>query len=128
MDYKYLTDSELASVMVSYINRVGHLKDLIGTYLDSADHGRIQPTQIKELYKQLKNELREDDNYLDLVRNRNGNQIYMYYFSPSIREAFAWGFTVPVNAAVTFAMFSAVSEAHYKLTKYYSLEEWGSLI
>lgn len=77
MDYKYLTDSELASVMVSYINRVGHLKDLIGTYLDSADHGRIQPTQIKELYKQLKNELREDYNYLDLVRNRNGSQIYM---------------------------------------------------
>lgn len=128
MEYKYMTDSELASVMVSYINRIEHLMNLIGTYLDSADHGCIQPTQIKEIYKQLKYELQEDYRYLDLVRNQKGSRVYMYYFSPSIREASAWGFTVPVNGAVNFAMFSAVSEAHYKLTKYYSLDEWGQLI
>lgn len=128
MEYKYMTDSELASIMVNYINQVEHLQNLIGTYLDSADHGCIQPFQIKELYKQLKYELQDDYKYLDLVRNRKGSKLYMYYFSPSIREASAWGFTVPVNGAVNFAMFSAVSEAHYKLTKYYSLEEWSEII
>lgn len=128
MEYKNMTDSELATIMVNYINRIDHLRGLIGTYLDSVDHGCIQPIRIKELYKQLKYELRDDYNYLDLARNKQGSRIYMYYFSPSIREAFAWGFTVPVNGAVNYAMFSAVSEAHYKLTKYYSFEEWGQLI
>ena len=53
MEYKYMTDSELASIMVNYINRVEHLQNLIGTYLDSADHGGIQPFLIKEMYNQL---------------------------------------------------------------------------
>ena len=52
----------------------------------------------------------------------------MSAFSPSIREAMAEGFAVPVNAAVNFRMFSSVSDAHYKLTKYVSLEEWGALM
>lgn len=128
MEYKYMTDSELALIMVNYINRIEHLRNLIGTYLDSVDSRCIQPIQIKEIYKQLKYELRDDYKYLDLSRNKQGSRIYMHYFSPSIREAYAWGFTVPVNGSVNFAMFSAVSEAHYKLTKYYSLEEWGQLI
>ena len=29
MDYKNLSDSELASIMVNYINRVEHLQELI---------------------------------------------------------------------------------------------------
>ena len=52
----------------------------------------------------------------------------MSAFSPSVREAMAEGFTVPVNAAVNFRMFSSVADAHYKLTKYVSLEEWGDLM
>ena len=103
MEYKNMTDSELATIMVNYINRIDHLRGLIVTYLDSVDHGCIQPIRIKELYKQLKYELRDDYNYLDLARNKQGSRIYMYYFSPSIREAFAWGFTVPVNGAVNYA-------------------------
>ena len=72
--------------------------------------------------------MREDADYLDLVSNQEGSQLYMGYFSPSIREASAWGFTVPVNHRVDYQMFSAVTEAHYKLTKYYSLEQWGALM
>ena len=128
MDYKNLSDSELATIMVNYINRVGHLKKLIAGYIDNANHGSIQPDRIKDEYRRLKAELREGANYLDLVRNQNGSQLYMGYFSPSIREASAWGFTVPVNQRVDYQMFSAVAEAHYKLTKYYSLEQWGALM
>lgn len=128
MDYKNLSNSELATIMVNYINRVGHLKELIAGYIDNVNHGSIQPDRIKDEYRRLKAELREDADYLDLVRNQNGSQLYMGYFSPSIREASAWGFTVPVNHRVDYQMFSAVAEAHYKLTKYYSLEEWGAIM
>ena len=128
MDYKNLSDSELATIMVNYINRVGHLKKLIAGYIDNVNHGSIQPDRIKDEYRRLKAEMREDADYLDLVRNQNGSQLYMGYFSPSIREASAWGFTVPVNHRVDYQMFSAVAEAHYKLTKYYSLEQWGAIM
>lgn len=128
MDYKRLSDSELASIMVNYINRVEHLKKLIAGYIDKDNHGSIQPDRIKDEYRLLKNELREDADYLDLVRNREGSQLYMGYFSPSIREASAWGFTVPVNHGIDQQMYSAVADAHYKLTKYYSLEQWGALM
>ena len=47
---------------------------------------------------------------------------------PSIREAAAFGFDVPINNTINQRMYSAVEEAHYKMTKYYSLEEWGNLI
>lgn len=128
MEYKYMTDAELASIMVSYITRVDHLRDMIGRYLDRADHGNIRADQIKAAYRELKNELRETADYLWLERNRKGSVLYTSAFSPSVREAMAEGFTVPVNAAVNFRMFSSVADAHYKLTKYVSLEEWGDLM
>ena len=128
MEYKYMTDAELASIMVSYITRVDHLRDMIGRYLDRADHGNIRADQIKTAYRELKNELRETADYLWLERNRKGSVLYMSAFSPSVREAMAEGFTVPVNATVNFRMFSSVADAHYKLTKYVSFEEWGDLM
>lgn len=127
MDYKNMTDSELAAIMVNYINQVAHIKDLIGCYLDRENSGNIRADQIKAAYRDLKNELRETADYLWLERNRNGSILYMSAFSPSIREAMAEGF-VPVNAAVDFKMYSSVADAHYKLTKYVSLEEWGDLM
>lgn len=128
MDYKNMPDSELASIMVNYINQVKHLKEMISHYLNSSGHGYIRSDQIKEEYRRLKNELREDADYLYLSRNRNGSILYTSVFAPSIREAAAFGFTVPVNAAVNQQMYSAVEEAHYKLSKYKSLEEWGELM
>lgn len=128
MDFKNMTDSELAEIMVNYISRVAHLRDLISRYIDGTDHGSISADRIRALYRQLKDELRADANYLSLVRNYNGSSLYMYYFCPSIREAAAFGFTVPVNRAINQQFFGAVADAHYKLTKYRSLEEWGRLI
>lgn len=128
MDFKNLSDSELASIMVNQINRVEHLMQMIEGYLESKTHGSVPASNIKAEYKDLKDELRKDAKYLDLVRNHEGSKLYMHYFSPSIQEASAWGFTVSTNSTINQAMHSAVEEAHYKLTKYYSLEEWGALM
>ena len=128
MDYKSMSDFELANVMINYINRVSHLYDIIAGCLDGRDGGKIPVDNIRSEYRMLKNELRADADYLDLVRNKNGSKLYMGVFAPSIREASAWGFTVPVNSAVNFAMLSAVEEARYKLTKHYSLEQWENIV
>ena len=126
MDFKEMTDSELAKVMINYIGRVEHLQNVIGRYLQGNDC--IPASQIRDEYAQLKEELREDAHYLSLKQNSKGSDLYMGAFEPSIREASAFGFTVSINAKVNQMMFNAVAEAHYKLTKYYSLEEWGSLL
>lgn len=126
MDFKKMTDSELAKVMVNYIGRVEHLQNIISWYLQGNDC--ISTSQIKAEYAQLKEELREDAHYLSLKQNSKGSDLYKGSFAPSIREAAAFGVTVSVNANVNQTMFNAVAEAHYKLTKYYSLEEWGSLL
>ena len=71
---------------------------------------------------------RKDADYLSLARNSHGSPLYMGAFRPSIIEAAYAGFTVPVNRVINQQFFGAVAEAHYKLTKYYSFEEWGSLM
>lgn len=126
MNFKEMTDSELANVMVNYIGRVEHLQYIISRYLQGNDC--ISASQIKDEYARLKGELREDSHYLSLKQNSKGGDLYKGAFEPSIREAAAFGFTVPVNANVNQMMFNAVAEAHYKLTKYNSLEEWASLL
>lgn len=124
MDYKNMKDSELASVMVDYINRVEHLQNLIASYLDTSKFNAIFSQQIKDLYKQLKTELCEDAHYLELVQNRSGSVLYKSAFIPSIREAVAFGFTTPVNHKIDQKMFNAVAEAYYRLTACYELNEW----
>ena len=123
-----MTDSELAEIMVNYISRVEHLASMISGYIQGTNREYIQKERILSEYKLLKEELRRDANYLDLVRNRNGSHLYMNAFSRSIREASAWGFTVPINHRIDQSMFSTVSDARYKLTKYCSLEQWGELM
>lgn len=86
MEYKEMTDTELAQIMVNYITRTEHLCRLISNYLDGSDRGTIPAERIKEEYKQLKYELRDDAHYLDLSKNRKGSKLYMFFFSPSIRK------------------------------------------
>lgn len=126
MDFKMMTDSELAKIMVNYIGQIEHLLDIMGRYLEGNDN--IPAEKIKRTYANLKEELRKDAHYLGLERNRDGSSLYRGVFMPSIREAAAFGFDVPINNTINQRMYSAVEEAHYKMTKYYSLEEWGNLI
>ena len=128
MDFKTMSDSELATVVVNYISRIEYLADLISKYIQGVNREYIHEERIREEYKSLKSELRKDADYLGLTRNRDGSQLYKNAFSCSIREAAAWGFTVPVNHRIDQRMFGSVSDAHYKLTKYYTLEQWSELL
>lgn len=128
MDYKNMLDSELAQIMVNYISRVRNLMDIIARYIEHPNDRPIAADRIKAEYSRLKNELRDDADYLNLMRNFNGSQLYMYIFSPSIKEAAAHGFTLPTNHKIDQQMHSAVEEAHYRLNKYYMLEQWGELM
>lgn len=128
MDFCRMQDHELAEIMVNYILRVRHLCHLMAGYLDTVNSSSITSDQIKREYKLLKDELRKDANQVSLVRNQSGSRVYMRFFLPSIQEAAAFGFTVPSNASIGQQMYSAVAEAEYKLTKYYSLEEWSALL
>lgn len=125
MNYCKMTDSELASIMVNYILRIQHLCDMIAGYIDKRND---YPEGIKDTYAQIKKDLREDAHQVGLQCNQRGSEIYMRYFVPSIREAAASGFTVPSNAAINQRMFSAVADAKYKLTKYFTMQEWEDLM
>lgn len=128
MEFRKMTDSQLAEIMINYILRIDHLRNIISAHMDGRDNGNISAEHIRAEYAQLKKELREDAYYLSLERNREGSNLYTGFFQPSIREAAAWGFTVPSNGAINQRMFGAVSEAHYKMTKYHSFEEWEALL
>lgn len=127
MDYKNMTDVELANIMINQISRVSHLLNIIRIYLEQKQNSIIPVERIKEEYMTLKNEFKEDYNYLILSKNQKGSYIYMSKFAPSIKEAYAEGFVVPSNSKVDFKMFSTLETVHYKLNKYYSLEEWGKV-
>lgn len=126
MDYNKKSDSELARIMVSYIGRIENLQGIVGRYLEGNDS--ISSAQIRREYAQIKDELREDARLVKLKKNYQGSNLYKGAFVPSICEAAACGFCVPINSKVDFRMYSAIEEAHYKLTKYCSLEEWGELL
>ena len=126
MDYSKMLDSELARIMVNYIGRVKNLQDIIGRYLDG--NNTISSLRIQQEYANLKEELRQDAHDIKLKRNYQGSELYRGAFAPSISEAAASGFCVPVNGRVNFKMYSTVSDALYKLTKYYSFDEWGTFL
>ena len=126
MHYNEMTDAELANVMVNYIVRVNHLQNIISDYLNGNDN--ISSLQIKKEYEKLKVELREDAHDLGLRKNYHGSALYKEVFVPSIKEAAAFGFGVPIHGTVNQLMYNSVAEACYKLTKYYSLEEWGGFL
>ena len=128
MDFKNMNDSELASIMVNYIKRVAYLKDLIARYLDGSNCNHIDSEQIKDLYKKLKNELYEDARYLHLVHNKEGSTLYRNFFAPSIKEASACGFKIPINHSIDKKMFESVYIAHCNLTYYYDFDEWKNFI
>lgn len=126
MSYNQMTDSQLAEIMVNYIGRVNNLQGIIGRYLEGNDN--ISALQIRREYAQLKDELREDARLVKLKKNYYGSDLYRGAFVPSISEAAAVGFCVPTSSKIDYKMYGAVEEAHYKLTKYCSFEEWGNLL
>lgn len=80
-------------------------------------------------YKSLKLSIKDDAHYINLSGNRAySGSLYDAYFAPSISEASAEGFTASTNSRIDSKMVSSLYDAHYKLTKYYSLEEWENIV
>ena len=121
MELKLMSDQELARRMVNYIERLERLYKEISNFIErkDADAGYIRCE-----YAALKAAIRSDADYVNKQRNREGSDLYMGNFVPYIEEADAFGFTVRVNGKIDFSMYSAVKEAHYRLTKGWTLEQW----
>jgi hypothetical protein len=128
-ELKEMTNQELAFRIVGYVERLERLMDKISNMIHSKS--LVEPYQIETVrdeYKRLKEEIKTDAHYVDLVRNKKrGNNLYNAIFAPSLQEASAWGFTSPTNSKINHEFYSSVEEAHYKLTKYYSFEKWKAI-
>ena len=129
IELKKMMDHELAFRIVGYVERLERLMDEISDMIHSKT--LVEPYQIetvREEYKLLKEEIKVDAHYVGLVRNKKrGNNLYNAFFTPSLQEASAWGFTSPTNSKINQAFYSSVEEVHYKLTKYYSYEKWKAI-
>lgn len=126
IEYKNLGDKELANYMVLYIDKIRSLMRIVSEYL-SGNHLQYQ-AYIKGQYKKLKEEIKSAAHYVNLLNNENRkNKLYTYYFKQSIAETSAFGFRVPTNSKIQFDFYDSLEEAHYKLTKYKSYDEWKKL-
>jgi hypothetical protein len=127
MDYKKLNDHKLSALMVSLISRTHKLYDEVNDYNSRKRNGRTIRDKIQVEYKEIKSELREIAHYVELQRNKvRGYLLYNAYFTPSIQEASAFGFTERAGTNIS-ELATCIEEAHYKLTKYKSFEEWFDL-
>ena len=127
MELKRMSDKQLAKRIVDYVERIDELERAISQYIHANNRPDELITYIRYEYRQLKEELREDAHYVDLLKNREGSTLYMAEFSGSISEASAWGFREPINARINQQFYSAVADARYKLTKYFSLARWKEI-
>lgn len=119
------SDEELIKNLLNYISRTRELMKKISQYNNS----KLEKEEIQLEYKRLKTIFLEQEHFWSLSKNRNSatefsKQIYI----PAIREAIAYGFTVPINSLINRKMYNAVEEGNYKLRKYISYEELKRLI
>ena len=132
-ELKTMNDQELAVRIVDYVERVQKLMDNIEPFLQKmvSREESYKIDLIRDEYKRLKQEIKDDAHYLDLGRNeRNdpGARLYNAFFDPSIREASAEGFMAPTNSKIDYRFYDALATARYKLTKYHDLDEWKAIV
>ena len=126
-DFKRMSDEELAKYMVEYINRTERLSQTVSDYIQGKT-GKGSMECIRAEYKALKQSIKDDAHYVNLIGNRTyTGSLYDAYFVPSISEAAAEGFSSAVNGRIDNRFVSSIYDAIYKLTKYYSLEEWENI-
>lgn len=128
MELNRLSDQQIAVRIVGYVERLEALMSDVGSYMQGKKES-YQNERIHDEYKMLKDEIRVDAHYLGLSRNErdDASKVYEGFFRPSIMEAAAFGFTVPTNSRIDYKFHSAIEEAHYKLTKYFSLKRWQAI-
>lgn len=129
-ELKNMTAQELSARVVGYVERIEKLMNNVSLMLQSRN--RIEPYQIdliREEYKHLKDEIRADAHYVYLERNKKrGKNLYNAFFTPSIREASAFGFTAATSSRINQVFYSSLAAARYRLTKLYSLNEWKAIL
>lgn len=130
-ELKYMNEAELASYMLLRIEKIKQLMDVIEPII----HHEVLPDvqidkEIHNSYKALKAELKEDAHYISLKKNQDSSvtSLYKQIVIPSIKEADAWGFAVAAHAKIDFNFWGALSEALYRLTKYYTKSDWERLL
>ena len=125
-DLKKMSDKELSIRMVMYIERVQKLMDSVSEIMDGKGT-KMLINSIHHEYKAIKQAVKDDAHYLNLTMNRRideGSELYNGFFKPSISEAATFGFASSTNSRIDFKFYDSLEEARYKLTKFYTLEEW----
>lgn len=126
-DFKRMADEELVMHIIDYIRRTDKLMQIVSDYMEGKTD-RSAADFIHAEYKALKQSIKDDAHYINLSGNRTYiDSLYDSYFAPSISEASAEGFAAPTNSKIDSKMFSSLYDAHYKLTKYYTLKEWENI-
>jgi len=128
-ELKKMSEKELARRMIKYIKELIELRDVVADFLDSginADFSKIDLMQ--SMYKRLKEEIKADAHYVKLLQNRNQSyDLYNLFFSPSLVEASAFGFTSPNNSQINRKLYGSIEEALYSMKKYKRLDEWVAI-
>lgn len=123
MEYNKLSDKELATVVMELINRLSALEQKTGDYLQRHHTSDMDAYLIRQEYAEIKDELKEMAHYARLDRNRNGSELYRSNFVRLIQEASAFGMTVRKGGKIDQKLFSAISTAKYKLSKFVDWKE-----
>ena len=128
MEYLYrMSNQQLAKRILSYINRTEALQKQVSDILDK--HIVFNKELLMDEYRDLKNALRRDSREVqrkEFDRPVRTNEVKNNFYW-SVMEAAAEGLISRVGSRIDFEFFSYIAEAHYKLTKYYSKEEWEAL-
>ena len=127
MDFKNMSDVELAEFIVELITKVSILKQQLNDYLEDNNRTTSLENNIKSSYRQLKTDFQEYYHYLSLVKNESGSILYESYFYYSIRDAYVKGFYSPKNSKINIRMLNSVSEALEELNYLLPIESWNKI-
>lgn len=126
-DLKRFDEPLLAKRVINYVDRIRDLMSRVDSYMQNGGAQHIA-IKIRDDYRSIKEDIKNDAHYVNLSRNTNRDyMLYNAFFRPSIAEASAWGMTVPTNCSIDFKLYSSLSEAAYRLTKYHSYKDWEKI-
>lgn len=130
-ELKQLSDKQLASRIVSYIERLDEIDSMLSELRKDSHYDCAEMQLIQLHYSQLKKDILADAKYLNTgagERNEIIANLYNGFFMPSICAAAAYGLKAPINSHNISLLADAVSEARYRMTKYCSLSSWKSIM
>lgn len=125
MNFLEISDRELAYRVLQYIAETEELMEMMSEVLEN----HTSASNITPKYKSLKESVKSDAHELshkEYDRFAMDGRVKNAFFH-GVQEAAAFGFQSATNSRINQQLFSSVETAHYKLTKYLSLEEWKQI-